>query len=84
MAKFKEEISGKQPTITHRFIEAMAQAGVLIRLYTQNIDCLELKLDMSPQGNSSSMVSGGASRSGKKKILFPFLNHIFRHWHVRI
>lgn len=35
-----------KPTDTHRFFEKLGQLGILERLYTQNIDCLENRLQL--------------------------------------
>ncbi|KAG0237879.1 hypothetical protein BGW41_008305 [Actinomortierella wolfii] len=36
-----------KPSPTHRFIKFLADKGKLLRCYTQNIDCLEERLDMN-------------------------------------
>ncbi|KAH0570310.1 NAD-dependent histone deacetylase Sir2 [Spironucleus salmonicida] len=50
--KFVPEImpqSKYKPTLTHKFISQIFQTNKLCRIYTQNIDCLELKSGVEPQ-----------------------------------
>lgn len=47
MAELKSLISTAFPTATHSFIRNLQEKGQLIRCYTQNIDCLEERLDLS-------------------------------------
>lgn len=37
----------RSPSLTHRFIRALESRGKLLRQYTQNIDCLELRAGIS-------------------------------------
>ncbi|KAI7869693.1 DHS-like NAD/FAD-binding domain-containing protein [Spinellus fusiger] len=46
MAELKSLISTAKPTETHTFISALQERGQLMRCYTQNIDCLEERLNL--------------------------------------
>ncbi|KAI9028194.1 DHS-like NAD/FAD-binding domain-containing protein [Phycomyces nitens] len=46
MAELKSLISTARPTETHTFIRELQERGQLMRCYTQNIDCLEERLDL--------------------------------------
>ncbi|KAG0266420.1 hypothetical protein DFQ27_009796 [Actinomortierella ambigua] len=43
---YRQTLEAK-PSATHRFIKFLADKGKLLRCYTQNIDCLEERLDMN-------------------------------------
>ncbi|KAF9972085.1 hypothetical protein BGZ73_004839 [Actinomortierella ambigua] len=43
---YRQTLEAK-PTPTHKFIKFLADKGKLLRCYTQNIDCLEERLDMN-------------------------------------
>lgn len=47
MAELKSRISNALPTATHVFIQGLQARGQVMRYYTQNIDCLEDRLDLS-------------------------------------
>jgi NAD-dependent SIR2 family protein deacetylase len=38
-----------RPTLTHYFLRLLAEKGILSRVYTQNIDCLELQAGIQPE-----------------------------------
>ena len=42
-------LSSAKPTTAHYFIKLLDQKGVLLRHYTQNIDCLEDLMQMDPK-----------------------------------
>ncbi|KAI9320533.1 DHS-like NAD/FAD-binding domain-containing protein [Dichotomocladium elegans] len=46
MAELKTLVSSAKPTATHKFLRNMQSEGQLLRLYTQNIDDLELALEL--------------------------------------
>jgi NAD-dependent SIR2 family protein deacetylase/ankyrin repeat protein len=41
-AHMRSTFAGKQPSVAHRFVAALARRGLLQRIFTQNIDGLEL------------------------------------------
>ncbi|TPX63428.1 hypothetical protein SpCBS45565_g06628 [Spizellomyces sp. 'palustris'] len=47
MAELKQVINQANTTPTHHFVKDLDERGQLLRCYTQNIDCLELRLQMS-------------------------------------
>ncbi|KAI9105492.1 DHS-like NAD/FAD-binding domain-containing protein [Phlyctochytrium arcticum] len=47
MAELKGVIQQATTTPTHHFVKNLDERGQLLRCYTQNIDCLELRLQMS-------------------------------------
>ncbi|KAJ3281240.1 hypothetical protein HK104_000124 [Borealophlyctis nickersoniae] len=47
MAELKTIISNAKITPTHEFLKRLDERGKLLRCYTQNIDCLERRLEMS-------------------------------------
>lgn len=42
-------LNAAKPTVAHYFIKLLDQKGILLRHYTQNIDCLEDLMDMEPK-----------------------------------
>lgn len=42
-------LTGAKPTVAHYFIKLLDQKGLLLRHYTQNIDCLEDLMQMDPK-----------------------------------
>ncbi|KAI9341946.1 DHS-like NAD/FAD-binding domain-containing protein [Obelidium mucronatum] len=52
-----------QLTQTHTFLKTLNERGQLLRCYTQNIDCLESRLNLAPKVATPSSRSAGASSS---------------------
>ncbi|KAI8816006.1 DHS-like NAD/FAD-binding domain-containing protein, partial [Fimicolochytrium jonesii] len=46
MAELKQVVSKACPTRTHEFVKSLDKDNKLLRCYTQNIDCLEERLEM--------------------------------------
>jgi NAD-dependent SIR2 family protein deacetylase len=46
MAELKQLIDRAEPTKTHRFLKYLSERKRLLRVYTQNIDCLEEKVGL--------------------------------------
>lgn len=44
-----QSFEGRQPTKVHRFLAALARRGLLQRVYTQNIDGLEIEAGVPPE-----------------------------------
>lgn len=42
-------MTGAKPTVAHYFIKLLDQKGILLRHYTQNIDCIEDLMQMDPK-----------------------------------
>lgn len=77
IADLKECVMAADPTISYRFLEALGQDGALLRLYTQNMDCLEMKLSLSSWKSSSSS-SEIAGNPFKIMTFSLFFSQLFR------
>ncbi|ORY30503.1 DHS-like NAD/FAD-binding domain-containing protein [Rhizoclosmatium globosum] len=53
-------------TKTHYFLKTLNDRGQLLRCYTQNIDCLESRLDLSPRATSTPSSSSTPSTPVKR------------------
>lgn len=50
-------VSSAKPTLSHYFIKLLDTKGKLLRHYTQNIDCLEDKMNMNPNKVTIKMIN---------------------------
>ena len=55
-------LTNAKPTVAHYFIKLLEQKGVLLRHYTQNIDCLE---DLTQMEKKKTIQAHGHIRSGR-------------------
>ncbi|KAJ3193882.1 hypothetical protein HDU82_002647 [Entophlyctis luteolus] len=83
IAELKIKSDAAVLTRTHHFIKQLNTRGKLLRCYTQNIDCLENRLNLSitsgikmPAPMPSSSVSNSSSASRKPKPPLPALVHL--------
>ncbi|KAJ3024790.1 UNVERIFIED_CONTAM: hypothetical protein HDU68_007778 [Siphonaria sp. JEL0065] len=53
-------------TKTHHFLKTLNDRGQLLRCYTQNIDCLEARLNLAPKTTTASTSSSASSTPQKR------------------
>ena len=68
----RELYPGKyQPTVSHAFIRLLLDKGLLLKLFTQNIDCLERKVGITEENIVEAHGSFASQRCIECKTLYP-------------
>lgn len=80
MANLAKTAAQAQPTPFHKLLRALSCSGILGRVYTQNIDDLELKSGMTTMGGEPSCVQLHGSAMKVQCTMCSFTEHVYHHF----
>ena len=80
MASLAETSAQAQPTAFHKLLGALQSIGILGRVYTQNIDDLEIKTGLTVDGNNPSCVQLHGSALEVICTQCSFTEHLYHHF----
>jgi NAD-dependent SIR2 family protein deacetylase len=80
MASIAEAASKAQPTAFHKLLGALQSVGILGRVYTQNIDDLEIKTGLTTGGNYPNCVQLHGSAMEVICTQCSFTEHVYHHF----
>jgi len=80
MANLAKTAAQAQPTLFHKLLRALLCSGILGRVYTQNIDDLELKAGLTTMGAEPSCVQLHGSVMKVQCMMCSFTEHVYHHF----
>lgn len=80
MASLAEAAAQAQPTAFHRLLGALQSAGILRRVYTQNIDDLEIKAGLTTSGDNPNCVQLHGTALEVICTQCSFTEHTYHHF----
>ena len=80
MASLAEAAAQAQPTAFHKLLRALQSAGILGRVYTQNIDDLEIKAGLTTGGSNPNCVQLHGSALEVICTQCSFTEHTYHHF----
>jgi len=80
MANLAKTAAQAQPTLFHKLLRALSCKGILGRVYTQNIDDLELKSGLTTTGGEPSCVQLHGSVMKVQCMMCSFTENVYHHF----
>jgi len=80
MANLAKTAAQAQPTLFHKLLRTLLCNGILGRVYTQNIDDLELKSGLTTMGGEPSCVQLHGSVMKVQCMMCSFTEHVYHHF----
>jgi NAD-dependent histone deacetylase SIR2 len=80
MANLAKAAAQAEPTLFHKLLRALSCRGILGRVYTQNIDDLELKSGLTTMGKAPSCVQLHGSVMKVQCMMCSFSEHVYHHF----
>jgi NAD-dependent SIR2 family protein deacetylase len=80
MASLAKSAAQAQPTAFHNLLAALKSAGILGRVYTQNIDDIEIKAGLTMHGDDPNCVQLHGSVMGVICTQCSFSEHVYHHF----
>jgi NAD-dependent SIR2 family protein deacetylase len=82
MAEISKAAAQAQPTTFHKLLKAFLDKGILGRVYTQNIDNLEIKAGLTTTGEDPDCIQLHGSVMMVQCIQCSFTEHVYHHFPV--